>query len=101
MPATIEYEPNGICVLRISGTLKHSEFSTTQVEIARKIDGGAKPRLLAILENFEGWERGADWNDLDFFFRTATKLPRSPSPPSRSGRCRLLLLPAREFAAQR
>jgi hypothetical protein len=22
--------------------------------------------LLAILENFEGWERGADWNDLDF-----------------------------------
>jgi hypothetical protein len=22
--------------------------------------------LLAILEDFEGWERGADWNDLDF-----------------------------------
>jgi hypothetical protein len=22
--------------------------------------------VLAILENFEGWEKGADWNDLDF-----------------------------------
>ena len=31
-----------------------------------KIEVGAKPRVLAILENFEGWERGADWNDLDF-----------------------------------
>ena len=22
--------------------------------------------MLAVLEDFEGWERGADWNDLDF-----------------------------------
>jgi hypothetical protein len=27
---------------------------------ARKTDTGAKPRLLIILENFEGWERGAN-----------------------------------------
>ena len=36
--------------------------------MADKMDAGARPRLLAILENFEGWERGADWNDLDFLF---------------------------------
>jgi hypothetical protein len=53
-------------VLRISGTLKQSEFGAEQNAIARKIDAGSKPRLLVILENFEGWERGADWNDLDF-----------------------------------
>ena len=23
-------------------------------------------RILAILEDFTGWEQGADWNDLDF-----------------------------------
>lgn len=51
---------------RISGTLKQSEFGSEQSAIARKIDSGSKPRLLVILENFEGWERGADWNDLDF-----------------------------------
>ncbi len=66
MPAQIQYEPNDICVLRISGIVKRSEFGAEQSAIARKIDTGSKPRLLAILENFEGWERGADWNDLDF-----------------------------------
>jgi hypothetical protein len=66
MPAKIDYEPNDICVLRISGILKRSEFGAEQTAIAGKIDVGAKPRLLAILEDFQGWERGADWNDLDF-----------------------------------
>ena len=66
MPVTIHDEPNEICALRISGTLKRSEFGAEQAALAGKIDVGAKPRLLAILEDFEGWERGADWNDLDF-----------------------------------
>jgi SpoIIAA-like len=68
MPLTIEHEPNDICVLRISGTLKRAEFSASQDELARKIDVGAKPRLLAVAENFTGFERGVDWNDLDFLF---------------------------------
>jgi hypothetical protein len=66
MSVQIEYEPNDVCVLRISGVLKQSEFRTEQNALARKIDSGSKPRLLVILENFEGWERGANWNDLDF-----------------------------------
>src|ERR1043166_7229487 len=66
MPANIDYEPNDVCVLRISGTLKQSEFAAAQQEIAAKIDAGAKPRLLVVAENFDGWQRGADWNDLDF-----------------------------------
>ena len=66
MPIEIEYEPNEICVLRIRGVLKQSEFAAKQSALADKIDVGAKPRVLAIVENFEGFERGADWNDLDF-----------------------------------
>ena len=66
MSVQIEYQPNDICVLRISGTLTRSEFAVEQSAISQKIDAGSKPRLLAILEDFEGWERGADWNDLDF-----------------------------------
>jgi hypothetical protein len=66
MPIKIEYEPNDICVLRISGVLKQSEFAATQSALADKIDVGTKPRVLAIVENFEGFERGADWNDLGF-----------------------------------
>jgi hypothetical protein len=66
MPATIECEANGVCVLRMSGILSHSEFAQSQTALAGKIDEGDKPRVLAIVENFQGWERGADWNDLDF-----------------------------------
>jgi hypothetical protein len=61
-------EPNNICLLRISGVLKRAEFGAGQSSIGQNIDAGAQPRVLAILENFEGWERGADWNDLDFIF---------------------------------
>ena len=66
MPVQIESEADDIYVLRISGLLRQDEFATAQAELARKIDAGAKPRLLVIGENFDGWERGADWNDLDF-----------------------------------
>jgi hypothetical protein len=56
MPVEMKYEPDEICSLRISGVLKRSEFDSEQSAIARKIDAGSKPRLLIILENFEGWE---------------------------------------------
>ena len=68
MPATIEFESDEICVLRVSGTLTRAEFAAAQATVAQKIEAGAKPRVLAILDHFEGWERGADWNDLDFLF---------------------------------
>src|SRR5258708_12159195 len=77
MPVQIQYQPDDICVLRISGILKRSEFGAEQNALARKINMGSKPRLLVILENFEGWERGADWgNDLDFLFLHAGKISK-------------------------
>src|SRR4029077_7375830 len=66
MPIEMECEPNEICVLSIRGILKQSEFAAKQKALADKIDVGAKPRVLAIVEHFEGFERGADWNDLEF-----------------------------------
>lgn len=66
MPLQIHYEPNDVFVLRFSGTLKQSEFAAEQAALAEKIDSGSKPRLLVVSDNFEGWERGPDWNDLDF-----------------------------------
>jgi hypothetical protein len=76
MPANLQLEPDGICVLRISGKLKRSEFGEAQEAIARTIDTGTEPRLLAILNEFEGWERGADWNDLDFLFSHSEKIAK-------------------------
>jgi hypothetical protein len=101
MPASTDYEPNNICVVRISGILKQSEFSASLGAVGRKVDTGSKPRLLAILEDFQEWEREADWNDLDFFICMAARLQRSPSLPSPVGRCRRLPLPERESVAHR
>jgi hypothetical protein len=36
MPVHIDYEPNDICVLRISGVLKQSEFAAEQSALANK-----------------------------------------------------------------
>ena len=76
MSADLEFESNDICVLRMSGTLKRAEFAASQAALAKKIDAGANPRLLAILDQFEGWERGADWNDLDFLFSHSGSIAR-------------------------
>jgi hypothetical protein len=72
----IQYQPDDIYVLRISGILKRSEFAAEQSALARQIDTGSKPRLLVILEKFEGWERGADWNDLDFLISHGGKISK-------------------------
>src|SRR5687767_117878 len=62
--------------MRFSGTLKRSEFGNTQTFAAGEIDAGVNPRILALLENFEGWERGADWNDLDFMLSHGNEIAK-------------------------
>jgi hypothetical protein len=76
MPAKIEYEPGGICTLRVGGLLKQSEFAACQAELAEKIDAGSKPRLLVVADNFRGWERGTDWDDLDFMLSHGGEIAR-------------------------
>lgn len=76
MPVQIKYEPNDICVLRISGILKRSEFGAEERALACHINTGSKPRLLVIFENFESWERDADWNDLDFYISHGHKISK-------------------------
>jgi hypothetical protein len=68
MPTTIQPEPNNIYVMHLSGVVMRSEFENVQKAMTGDIDAGVKPRILAILENFQGWERGADWGDLEFLF---------------------------------
>jgi hypothetical protein len=76
MPANVQLEPNNVYLLRFSGVLKRSEFGGTQTTAARAIDAGVKPRILAILENFQGWEKGADWNDLDFMLSHGNEIAK-------------------------
>jgi hypothetical protein len=76
MPADIQRETENTYVLRISGTLLRSEFGDVQDKTAGEIDAGVKPRILAILENFEGFERGADWADLEFLLSHSNEIAK-------------------------
>ena len=42
MPAEMKYEDTGLWVLRVSGTLKRSEFGAEQKALAAHIDTGSK-----------------------------------------------------------
>jgi hypothetical protein len=76
MPATIQQETGDLYVLRLSGTVLRTEFGTVQNKAAGAIDAGVKPRILALLEKFDGWERGADWGDLDFLFSHSNEIAK-------------------------
>ena len=68
MSANLEQHNDRLLVLRVGGELKKSELDAVQSEFVEKIVGTGTVKLLVLLENFTGWERGADWGDTDFFF---------------------------------
>ena len=76
MPVQIQHEPKHLIVARFQGVLKRNEFGGTQTVAAQEIDAGFQPRVLAILDGFQGWERGADWNDLDFMLTHGNEIAK-------------------------
>ncbi len=62
MPATLQFDQSAdIHVVRISGMLKKAELSNPEQQVAAAIDTGANPRILAIVQDFDGWEPGSDF----------------------------------------
>ena len=68
MSAILEPHDDRLLLLRISGELKKSELDAVESEFVQKIAGAGTVKLLVLLENFAGWERGEQWGDTDFFF---------------------------------
>ena len=52
--------------LRLSGLLTSADMTTLQKLALQLISQGKRPRLLAILDNFQGWSRHDDWNEIEF-----------------------------------
>jgi hypothetical protein len=75
MSTTFQYHAaDQICEFHIRGILKRSDFATGEAEIAARIDAGESPRVLVLLENFGGWQKGDDWNNIDFMFSYGEKI---------------------------
>jgi hypothetical protein len=75
MGLTVEQEA-GVWVLRISGLLRKSELDQLQAAAAKELKTGATAKLLIVAEDFEGWERGADWGDLAFFLEHGNQIEK-------------------------
>ncbi len=67
MGATIEREEGNLRVLRITGLLRKSELDTALATEADQWEPETRVKVLVIVEDFQGWERGADWGDMAFF----------------------------------
>ena len=68
MGVTIQEEGN-LTVLRITGLLRKSEWDAALGAKARKWGPATRIKVLVKVENFEGFERGADWGDISFLVK--------------------------------
>jgi hypothetical protein len=71
-----EKEDSDVRVLHVTGTLTKQEFDEVRANAAKKLGFFDRVRLLVIAENFEGWERGADWGDSSFFSMHGWKIKK-------------------------
>ncbi len=67
MPASVRHEGDNLYRVHISGVLSKTELDNVQAVSAKEIKRLGRIKLLFILEQFQGWERGADWGDVTFF----------------------------------
>jgi len=67
MGATIQQEKGNLRVLRITGLLRKSELDAALTIEANQWGPATRVKVLVIVEDFKGWEQGADWGDMTFF----------------------------------
>jgi hypothetical protein len=72
----MKHERDNIYRVDIRGTLLKADFDQCQKELADAIGRVGPVRLLFVLGGFEGWERGAAWNDLTFFVKHGDRIER-------------------------
>ena len=67
MGVTIEREEGDLRVLRITDLLRKPEFDAALAAEANQWGPTTHVKVLVIVEDFKGWEHGADWGDMTFF----------------------------------
>lgn len=74
---TIEHDRDDYLVCRVSGTLTKADYDAAVPEIENELALHDAPlRLMIVLEDFQGWEIAALWQDLKFDVRHARDFSR-------------------------
>jgi hypothetical protein len=76
MPATVRSEGGNCYRVDVNGLLRKSEMEKAQATLLQEIAHAGKVRLLFVLRDFKGWEKGPDWGDLRFYEAHGQSLER-------------------------
>ena len=68
MSTQIVNNKEGILTVKITGHLTQADLLATQSAAAEILRAHGESRLLFIAEDFQGWERGADWGEMSAQF---------------------------------
>ena len=66
MPCEVISSSGNLISVRITGELKKAELDRMQSVATEFMKREGKIRMLVFLQNFLGWEKGADWEDTSF-----------------------------------
>lgn len=77
MPVQINNgHPGPIVEVKVSGKLTAEDYNRFAPEMEELIDSHGKVRLLFVMEDFDGWDAGAMWEETKFDFKHAKNLER-------------------------
>ena len=76
MPTTMQHERDNIYRVELRGTLRRTELDDCQRRLIDEMERVGPVRLLFVLVGFDGWDRGADWNDLSFYVTHGDNIER-------------------------
>lgn len=66
MPCEIIRVENDLISARVSGVMRMVEHLALQKAAVQVLARVSRIRFLAVLEDFQGWEKGVDWSDIGF-----------------------------------
>ena len=76
MPAVLHHEGGNIYRLEIGGLLSRAEFAFAEDELALALARVGSARLLCVLKEFQGWNTGGDWHNMDFYMKHGNAVER-------------------------
>ena len=76
MSVSLRRERDNVYRLEVTGLLRERDFAEVQRIAAAEIRKNGNMRLLVVLDQFDGWEQGVEWRDLNFYVRYGDDIDR-------------------------
>jgi hypothetical protein len=76
MPVELTELSSNTIMLTVRGRLTEAELSEAQRAGTKAIASMDRVRIVVVVEDFEGWQKGADWDDMSFQMENDSKIER-------------------------